>query len=86
MKLKVEGHSSLVRDLKSNAIINTNKNEYQLYMNRIRNREQQSDEIRNAVKEINILKQELIEIKELIKEVIKKSSIHKYPVNKSNQA
>jgi hypothetical protein len=72
MKLKVEGHSSLVRDLKSNAIINTNKNEYQLYMNRIRNREQQSDEIRNAVKEINILKQELIEIKELIKEVIKK--------------
>lgn len=72
MKLKVEGHSSLVRDLKSNAIINTNKNEYQLYMNRVRNREQQSDEIRNAIKEINILKQELIEIKELIKEVIKK--------------
>lgn len=61
-----------MRDLKSNAIINTNKNEYQLYMNRVRNREQQSDEIRNAIKEINILKQELIEIKELIKEVIKK--------------
>jgi hypothetical protein len=72
MKIKVEGHSSLARDIKSNAIVNTNKSEYQLYMNRIKNREQQSDQIRNTIKEINILKQELFEIKELLKEVIKK--------------
>jgi len=72
MKLKVEGHESLVRDLRSNAIVNTSKNEYQIYMNRIRSREQQSDEIRNTIKEINLLKQELFEIKSLLKEVIKK--------------
>ena len=72
MKIKVEGHSSLVRDIRSNAIVNTNKSEYQIYMNRIRSREQQSDEIRNTVKEINLLKQELFEIKTLLKEVIKK--------------
>ena len=72
MKLKVEGHSSLERDVSSNAIVNTNKSEYQLYMNRIKSREQQSDQIRNTIKEINILKQELFEIKELLKEVIKK--------------
>jgi hypothetical protein len=72
MKLKVEGHESLVRDLRSNAIVNTSKNEYQIYMNRIRSREQQSDEIRNTIKEINLLKQELFEIKNLLKEVIKK--------------
>ena len=72
MKLKVEGHESLVRDLRSNAIVNTSKNEYQLYMNRIRSREQQSDEIRNTIKEINVLKQELFEIKNLLKEVLKK--------------
>jgi len=41
-------------------------------MNRIRSREQQSDEIRNTIKEINVLKQELFEIKNLLKEVIKK--------------
>ena len=70
--LKVEGHESLVRDVTSNAIVNTSKNEYQLYMNRIRSREQQSDEIRNTIKEINLLKQELFEIKNLLKEVIKK--------------
>jgi hypothetical protein len=72
MKIKVEGHDSLARDVRSNAIVNTSKNEYQLYMNRIRSREQQSDEIRNTIKEINILKQELFEIKSLLKEVIKK--------------
>jgi hypothetical protein len=72
MRLKVQGHDSLVRDTNSNAIINTNKTEYQLYMNRIKSREKQSDEIRNAVKEINTLKTELQEIKNLIKEVLKK--------------
>ena len=72
MKIKVEGHSSLVRDIRSNAIVNTNKSEYQIYMNRIKSREQQGDQIRTAIKEINILKQELFEIKELLKEVIKK--------------
>ena len=72
MKIKVEGHSSLVRDIRSNAIVNTNKSEYQLYMNRIKNREQQGDQIRNTIKEINILKQELFEIKNLLKEVLKK--------------
>ena len=72
MKIKVEGHDSLARDVRSNAIVNTSKNDYQIYMNRIRSREQQSDEIRNTIKEINILKQELFEIKNLLKEVIKK--------------
>jgi len=72
MKLKVEGFPSLVRDTRSNAIVNTNKTEYQIYMARIRAREKQGDEIRNAVKEINNLKAELREIKNLIKEVVKK--------------
>jgi flagellar hook-associated protein FlgK len=72
MKLKVEGFPSLVRDTRSNAIVNTNKTEYQIYMARIRAREKQGDEIRNAVKEINNLKAELREIKNLIKEVVNK--------------
>ena len=71
-KVKVEGFESLVRDVKSNAIVNTNKSEYQVYMARIRAREKQGDEIRNAVKEINTLKAELREIKSLLQEVTKK--------------
>ena len=71
-KLQVEGFASLIRDTKSNAIVNVNKSEYQLYMNRHKAREKQSDVLRNTVKEINTLKSELFEIKKLLKEVIKK--------------
>jgi len=71
-RLKVQGYSNLERDTNSNAIVNTNASEYQIYMKRIRAREKQGDEIRNAVKEINNLKAELREIKNLIKEVVKK--------------
>ena len=70
--VKVEGHSSLVRDSYSNGIINTNVSEYQVYMNRVKSREKQGDQIRNAVKEINTLKTELREIKNLITELVKK--------------
>jgi hypothetical protein len=72
MKIKVEGYESLERDIRTNAIVNTNKTEYQLYMNRIKSREQQGDQIRDTIKEINILKQELFEIKDLLKKVLKK--------------
>lgn len=71
-KLQVEGFASLIRDTKSNAIVNVNKSEYQLYMSRYKSREKQSDVLRDTVKEINTLKNELYEIKKLLKEVIKK--------------
>ena len=71
-RLKVEGFESLVRDVKSNGIVNTNTSEYKMYMARIRAREKHGDDIRNAVKEINTLKAELREIKNLLQEVINK--------------
>ena len=69
--IKVEVHYNLVRDTYTNGIVNTNVSEYQIYMQRVKNREKQGDQIRNAVKEINTLKTELREIKNLIKELVK---------------
>tara|TARA_B100000902_G_scaffold69747_1_gene75571 strand:+ start:969 stop:1196 length:228 start_codon:yes stop_codon:yes gene_type:complete len=69
-RLKVEGHTHLVREVTSSGIVNTNINEYNLYMKRVRDREQHGDQIRTAVKDINNLKAELREIKGLIKELI----------------
>ena len=71
-RLKVQGYESLVRDTKSNGIVNTNTTEYSIYMARVRAREKQGDEIRSAVKEINNLKAELREIKDLLKGVVNK--------------
>ena len=68
--LKVEGHDHLVRESSSHAIINSDNSGYSIYMQRVRAREKQGDQIRNAVKEINTLKTELREIKSLIKELI----------------
>ena len=65
-RLKVQGYGHLVREVSSNAIINTDKSEYELYMKRTRIRERERDLISNAVKEINNLKTELREIKNLL--------------------
>ena len=68
-RLKVKGYEHLVRDNNSGAIVNTNVTEYQLYMKRVKDREQHGDQIRSAVKDINNLKTELREIKSMLKEI-----------------
>lgn len=72
--LKVEGYDSLVRDTSSNAIVSSSKTEYQMYMQRCKNREKQGDEIRGAIKEINNLKSEFKEIKNLLTKVLSKQN------------
>ena len=71
-KVKVEGYSDLIRDLNTNAIVNTNESEYTAYMRRYKAREKNNDILRDTVKEINTLKTELYEIKKLLKEVTNK--------------
>jgi hypothetical protein len=62
--IKVEGHSNLYRDLKSGAIINCDENAYNQYMNIVRNRQIQKNEIEK-------IKNDIEEIKDLLKELIK---------------
>ena len=68
--LKVEGYTSLVRDTKSQAIVNSNTSEYNLYMKRKKERDLHNDEMKNAVREINSLKAEILEIKKLLKDKV----------------
>ena len=68
--LKVEGHSDLIRDTQTNAIVRTS-NEYSVYMKRVKQREKEGDKMRAVCGEINILKAELREIKDLIKGLVK---------------
>ena len=70
--IKVEGHTSLVRDIKTNAIINNNKSDFQLYLKRHKERNEQGDKLRNVCKEINSLKTEFREIKKLLTKVLEK--------------
>ena len=65
-RLKVQGFNNLIRDTRSNAIINTSTSEYKIYMQRRKARENQADKLRDVCKEINTLKTESREIKNLI--------------------
>lgn len=65
-KLKVEGHPNLVRDTRSQAIINTDSDAYARYMARKQKQTQQDDEVRQVIRDVNELKTELREIKDLI--------------------
>ena len=67
--IKVEGHTSLVREQVSNGIVNTDKNAYTIYMQRVREARKSNDDLKYAVREINSLKTELKEIKELLVKV-----------------
>ena len=65
--LKVEGHSDLVKDTKTHAVINTNKNAYVSYKKRLQEAQRQRDEIRTATREINNLKCEMHDITDMLK-------------------
>jgi len=70
--VKVKGHTHLVRDLKSQAIINTDSDAYARYMARKTKQQKKDDEMRKVVREVNEIKTEMFEIKDLLKKVLDK--------------
>ena len=71
--IKVQGYSSLVRDTRTNAIVNRDKNAYNLAKKRAEEAQRQRDEIRGATREINNLKCEMHEIKSMLKTLLDKN-------------
>jgi len=67
--VKVKGHTHLVRDLRSQAIVNTDSDAYALYMARKAKQSKKDDEMRSVVREVNSLKTEMREIKNLLREI-----------------
>ena len=71
--IKVQGHASLVRDTKTNAILNKDKNAYNIAKRRAEEAQRQRDEIRGATREINNIKCEMHEIKDMLKTLLDKN-------------
>ena len=67
--VKVKGHTNLVRDLKSQAIVNTDSDAYARYIARKAKQSKKDDEMRSVVREVNSLKTEMREIKDLLREI-----------------
>ena len=64
---KVEGHTNLVRDQTTNAIINTDMNEYRNYKSIQQIKEDEKQKIESLENDINIMKNDLSEIKNLLR-------------------
>jgi hypothetical protein len=72
--IPVENQKDLYRDPRTNAIINTNKTEYESYVKRresIKNEKNRVDKIED---DINSVKEDLNEIKSLLKKLVSDES------------
>ena len=65
--MKVEGHSNLIRDEVSNAILNVNSSEYNQYLSQRAKRKQGSERIDNMENDLKNLKDDINEIKNLLR-------------------
>ncbi len=72
--MQVEGHNDLVRDVNSKAIINTNMAAYEAAVKRSKSAQNQKDELRDAVRDINILKNEMKEIRTLLIKMVENTN------------
>ena len=67
---KVEGHSDLARDPKTNSILNVNTTDYEQYVARRSVKNEEIKKSQNVEQELADLKSEMNEIKSLLKELV----------------
>jgi hypothetical protein len=65
--IKVKGYDHLIRDPKTNSIINTNMTEYKEYISRRDSKLEESQKIQNLEKDLDNIKCDLDEIKFLLR-------------------
>jgi uncharacterized HAD superfamily protein len=68
--MKVKGHDNLIRDPKTNSIINTNTSEYKEYISKKRNKIEENQKIQNIEEEVVNIKSEIQEIKFLLRSLL----------------
>ena len=71
--LKVKGHDHLIRDPKTNSIINTNMSEYNEYISRRDSKLKENEKVNNLESDITNIKGDLNEIKNLLRSLINES-------------
>jgi hypothetical protein len=68
--IKVKGYEHLKRDPRTNAIINTNKSEYNEYIARRDSKEKEQQKIHNLESDVANMKDDLNEIKSLLRSLV----------------
>lgn len=68
--LKVEGYTHLMRDEKTNSIVNTNMSEYQEYVSRRNAKNEENQKVQNIEEELASMKDDIDEIKMLLRSLV----------------
>lgn len=65
--IRVKGHDHLIRDPKTNSIINTNMSEYKEYLSKRDSKLEENQKIQNLEKDLDSIRDDLDEIKFLLR-------------------
>jgi hypothetical protein len=68
--IKVKDNINLIRDIETNAIINTNTNEYENYLHIKKTEKENEDRIDNIQNDLKNLKCDIDEIKNMLKNLL----------------
>ena len=68
--IKVKNHENLIRDSKSNFIINTNKSEYDEYIARRKQKQNEKNKVENLERDLSTLRNEITEIKDMLRSLV----------------
>ena len=68
--VKVKDHEHLIRNTKSNCIVNTNKADYEEYLTRRKLKKSEKNKVDSLEKDMSTLKNELGEIKDLLRSLV----------------
>ena len=71
--IKVKGHDHLIRNTKTNSIINTNVSEYNEYISRRDSKLKENQKVQNLESDVANMKEDLNEIKFLLRRLINES-------------
>lgn len=68
--IKVKNHENLIRDSKSNFIVNTNKSEYDEYIARRKQKQNEKNKVENLQRDLSTLRNEITEIKDMLRSLV----------------
>ena len=71
-RVKVQDNKDLERDMSSSAIVNTNKNAYEMAKRRARDAQKERDNLRDVTREVNEIKCEMHDIKNMLTQLLDK--------------
>ena len=71
-RIKVEENRNLERDMKSNAIVNTNKSALEKAKKRQADAQKERDKLRDVTREVNEIKCEMHDIKNMLPQLLNK--------------